>query len=52
MPFDLTDHLTTQHRKSAADLIKEACRLITGCKDPHRRALAMAELRRMQALAR
>lgn len=49
--FDLTTHLARQQRKSAADLIKEACQLISGCTDPHKRFLAMIELRRMQALA-
>lgn len=51
MTFDLTTHLTRQHRKTAGDLIKEACQLISGCTDPHKRSLAMRELRRMQALA-
>lgn len=48
--FDLTTHLARQNRKTAGDLIKEACQLIHGCTDPHKRFLAMIELRRMQAL--
>jgi hypothetical protein len=52
MNFDLTAHAARQNRKTSADMIKEACRLIAGCTDPQRRFLAMAELRRMQALAR
>lgn len=48
--FELTAHLARQHRKTAGDLIKEACALINGCADPHKRFLAMIELRRMQAL--
>lgn len=50
MTFELTAHLAHQHRKTAGDLIKEACALINGCTDPHKRFLAMIELRRMQAL--
>jgi hypothetical protein len=50
MNFDLTAHTARQHRKTAVELIKEACRLIAGCTDPQRRFLAMAELRRMQAM--
>ncbi|WP_272986966.1 hypothetical protein [Hyphomonas adhaerens] len=51
MNFDLTAHTARQNRKTAADTIKEACRLIAGCTDPQRRFLAMIELRRMQAMA-
>lgn len=50
MEFQLTTHLARQHRKTAGDLLKEACALINGCADPHKRFLAMRELRRMQAL--
>lgn len=49
--FDLTTHTARQNRKTAGDMIKEACALISGCNDPHKRFLAMIELRRMQALA-
>lgn len=48
--FSLEAHIARQSRLSAADLIREACRLIAGCQDAHRRALAMVELRRMQSL--
>lgn len=48
--FDLTALIARQNRKTAGDLLKEACALITGCTDPHKRFLAMIELRRMQAL--
>ena len=37
MNFDLTAHTARQNRKTAADTIKEACRLIAGCTDPQRR---------------
>lgn len=48
MQFDLTAHTANQSRKDACDLIKEACRLISGCADPHKCFLAIIELRRMQ----
>lgn len=50
MTFDLTQHIGRQNIHSGSEMIREACRLITGCRDPHYRALAMIELRRMQAL--
>ena len=49
--MNLTAHIRHQNRKTACDLLREACRLISACSDPHRRALAMVELRRMQMLA-
>jgi len=52
MTFDLTQHIGRQNIRSGSEMIREACLLITGCTDPHRRALAMVELRRMQALLR
>lgn len=49
--MNLTAHIARQNRKTAGDLIKAACKLIEGCTDPHKRFLAMCELRRMQQLA-
>ena len=46
--MNLTAHISRQNRKTAGDLLKTACKLIEGCTDPHKRALAMVELRRMQ----
>jgi hypothetical protein len=52
MTFDLSAHIRRQASKTAAEMIKEACLLISRCQDAHSRALAMIELRRMQALLR
>ena len=49
--MNLTAHIAHQNRKTASDLLREACRLINACTDPHKRALAMVELRRMQGAA-
>lgn len=52
MTFDLTASIARHPENRAFEMIQEACRLIAGCRDPHYRALAMIELRRMQAMLR
>lgn len=52
MQFDLTNHIAARSENHGLAMIKEACRLIGGCRDPHHRALGMIELRRMQAMFR
>lgn len=46
--FDLTQHIQIQERARSAGMIRQACRIISACPDPGKRARAMGLLREMQ----
>lgn len=50
--FDLTQHLINQERARSAGIIKQACREISACPDPGKRARAMGLLRQLQTTIR
>jgi hypothetical protein len=51
MAFDLTAHLANQERHKRAGMIRQACREISACPCPVKRARAVVELRKLQRLA-
>jgi hypothetical protein len=50
--FDLTTHLALQQITLGTQAVKIAARLIAQCPDEDRRWRAMAELRKLQKMAR
>lgn len=50
--FDIEAHIALQRRLTAQAYIRVAARLIADCPDPQRQWRAMAELRKLQKIAK